>query len=1128
MEKKYNFKRRGWQYRLLCLSFLLCCVFVGNVTAQEALKKKTPLSGSRSVDYSLPSGYGQVGSTLLYHRQSSSSIDFIGLFDSRYYGSTYSNGGYKVAMQVGNNSATSVDCLNGTTNNGVIFNASVEEQGGLARVCYTLTNTNEVDVNVSLGVRADVMIGNNDWAPISRRIDTFGNTYGLTLMDGNGAQLCVLFGSGLSGVTAANDFWFGHYYTNTDSYQMVGNYSSGDNWMQENSSYDSGMGWCWKNRTIAVGSTMVFSWLIGVGDVKLEPNSSFEVTPDDPDGWNDLSRPHRLTLDGLYESPAGLSGVIDYAVEDSEEWIALTDTLESGDTFRDTLVATFTPNKEKHIIRFRTRDLVGNTTMLPPIEYLDVSYYPVSGIEDKVYTGDSLFQTNLVCDMESEQYIAKNYHNNVNAGVASFNVEGVFPYTIGRRAYNFTINPATLEGEVIIADSNFIYNGNSQIPEWSFTETVNDTLKIDVDYNLVLTDNILPGEATLSIVGKGNYTGLLSSVFNIDKAPLTDNLYWLELPEADITYDELPHGASIQVAEGVGEATLSYFSEETLESSTEKPSSPGNYTIHLEIADGSLYYGKALTQVGSFCIYQFDETEWILLQGIHASLVQRGWSQPWDLSQGIKCASTLQGLTIKEGHVCGINLRNMNLSGEFPVELLSLPQLQNLVLSDNSFSGNIENVAMFAMQYPDYMQSVTDINISNNQFSGNIGVFAQAFPNLESLDASGNKIENVYPIISSKVSMLDLSSQKIERIIDIHLKNMNIETLASKIPTILLYNHNQQAYTSPVNLYCSTEDGWGMVLSYQNGQITIPYITEQNAYKGASGDTLAVSVLNAYGSPEGTTLSLKLEFDEGDANFNGSVDILDLQATINYMFEEYTNKPFNYTAANLWKDDVINVQDAVNLVNLLLETEVVYANNPLTRAVMYTTEADAYAYVQNGNLILNTSVPVSSFDLVISSDFHIDLSLLSEQYGLSYQMKEDGDNKRIIAYSLSGNTIPAGESIIGHVGKSHILNMKLSDSDANEIKISIEDSRTTGITDATSDYSLTVSHGQLILTFNYQVENVYWQLYSIDGKLICSDKAMLHDNLLFISLDKELDGLFIFKAIMDEKNAFSKKIQIVK
>ena len=69
---------------------------------------------------------------------------------------------------------------------------------------------------------------------------------------------------------------------------------------------------------------MVFSYLIGVGEVNLEPNSTFEATPDDAEGWNDLSRSHKLTLEGTYESPAGLDGVIEYAVEDSEEWQPLT------------------------------------------------------------------------------------------------------------------------------------------------------------------------------------------------------------------------------------------------------------------------------------------------------------------------------------------------------------------------------------------------------------------------------------------------------------------------------------------------------------------------------------------------------------------------------------------------------------------------------------------------------------------------------------------------------------------------------------------------------------------------------------------------------------------------------------
>lgn len=137
-------------------------------------------------------------------------------------------------------------CNNGEIYNGVLFSSYVEQQGELARMCYSLTNTNSVDVTISLGAYADVMIGSNDRAPISRRKDQLENTYGLTMKDGYGAQLCVLFGAGLAGVSKVDDFWFGNYGYNSNAYNIVGNYERSDNFMIENGSYDSAMGWCWK------------------------------------------------------------------------------------------------------------------------------------------------------------------------------------------------------------------------------------------------------------------------------------------------------------------------------------------------------------------------------------------------------------------------------------------------------------------------------------------------------------------------------------------------------------------------------------------------------------------------------------------------------------------------------------------------------------------------------------------------------------------------------------------------------------------------------------------------------------------------------------------------------------------
>lgn len=1033
---------------------LLLLGVVQNVCAQNEPKQNSARRASR---YSyLPSGYNQVGSTQLYYKQHSDAIDMIGYYNGYYYSSTYSDYGYRLSVQVGTKSATRVDCLNGTTSGGVKVQPSVEQQGEFARICYTVTNTNETDVVISLGTHADVMIGSNDSAPIERRIDTFGQTYGLTMKDGNGAQLCVLFGSGLAGVTAVSDFWFGYYHLNRDPYQMVGNYSSGDSYMVENGHYDSGMGWCWKERTISAGSTVVFSYVIGVGEVNLEPNSSFEVTPDDPEGWNDLSRPHRLTLNGSYESPAGLDGVIDYAVEDSEEWIALTDTLKSGDEFTGSLVAMFDATKATHVIKFRTRDLVGNTTLLHPIEYADVGFHALTGIEDKTFTGDSIYQTTATCDLGKEHYELTSYRNNVNAGTASFNIEGVFPYTIGRKTYTFTINPQPLSGALSFAENTFVYNGQSFTPDWQFTNTNYAEMEYDKDYTTVWSNNRLPGTATLTIKGKNNYTGSLMANFTIDKAQLTDNLFTLALPDEDITYDELGHGASIEKSEGVGEAILSYQKQGESERTTTQPIEAGNYNIYLEFADGTLYYGRDAAQVGSFSIYQFNADEWAILQAVLPQLSEMGWSQSWDASQGIKSVSSIQGLVIEKGHVTGFDLGNQNLTGVFPFAILSLPQLQNVNLANNKLSGDIGTATYaFAQQHPEQMANIKTLNISGNQLTGNVSLFANSFPSLTSLNASVNCLEDVYPAISPSVTELDLSKQTIARVVPLHLANLSVDDIATKVPSILLYDHANQTWKTDIILQCSTDDNsWGMTMAYQNGQLSIPYISEQNTYYGESGDTLNVAVLYNNGSREGSTFRIKLSFDEGDGNFDGQVNVLDLQTTINYMFEEYANKPYNFTAANLWKDEVINVQDAVSLVNILLEgnfaSAPARAYNHVQRVASITSGEDATVFVANGKLVINAAVPVSSFDIVVAtgSEFRMNEPLASA--GFTCTVKHTGNEIHLVGYSLSGATLPVGENVLGTLNEGVICYSMLADTDANEITTAFG-STPTGINTTTSD-----------------------------------------------------------------------------
>lgn len=974
------------------------------------------------------------------------SIDIVGRFGDNYYSSTYGNNGYVVSMQVGNKTASFMDCLEGGILDGVAFRADIEQQGDLAKVYYTLTNTTENDLNISLGVYDDVAVGETISPNISRKVDQNGNPYGMSLVDYDGAQLCVLFGSGLAGVTGCDDFWFGSYYLNTDAYSMAGHYSSGSNYMVENGGYDCGIGWCWKDRTIQAGTTIVFSYLIGVGEVNLEPNSTFEVTPDDQEGWNDLSRPHRLTLTGTYESPAGLDGIIDYAVEDSEDWQALTGTLASGDEFTESLVATFDVTKSTHKIKFRTRDVVGNTTLLHPIEYKDVSFHDLSGIEDKTYTGDSIFQTNVSCDLNADQYVLKAYINNVNKGTASFNIEGVFPYTIGRKTYTFTINPQELSGDITIPDNTFVYNGQPFTPDWNFTNEGYAALVVDQDYTISWSNNTLPGQGELKVEGINNYCGTISATFDIDKAQLSDDLFTLTLPEQDITYDEKSHGASISSENGVGNATF-YYQKQGEEATTNEPSEAGEYDILLEISDGSLYYGRKRYTVGSFTIYQFSADEWVILQTVLPQLSQMGWSQPWDVSQGMNSVSTLSGLTIEKGHVTGLDFSGQELTGAFPYFLLSFPNLHIVNLAGNHLSGDIGlGTYAFAQQNPLLTLALEDVDISGNQFTGNIGLFANCFANLTSLDASHNCLEDVYPMIPATVASLDISSQTIPRVVPLELSSLSIEDLATKIPSILLYDHANQTFMTDINFLCSTKDNdWSIVLVSKNGQLGMRLASEQNTYYGESGEKLSVAVINDDGTPEGSTFFVSLAFDEGDGNFDGKVDILDLQTTLNYMFEEYLDKPYNYTASNLVKDDIINVQDAVCLVNKLLDSSTSLSAKQYSspnRAEAFSLESNATVMIEGGLLKIKSDIPVSAFDIIVSTmDDVKQLSALNDM-GFTCAYRQDGNLLHLIGYSLSGSVLPIGETTICELENGVVTYTMLSDAYANEIKTEINSTPT--------------------------------------------------------------------------------------
>ena len=602
---------RQFGRRMCELLFCIFCMglFSSQSDAQTVPKKKGVL---RSLSNSLPYGYTQLGNSTLYYKQNSESIDLIGQFSELYYSSTYGDYGYSSAMKVDDNRAININSLDGTISDGVTVKITLEEYNGLAQFNYVVTNANDTEKKFSLGSRADVMIGNNDRAPITRKNYLDGTTYGLQMAYDHSeftSSLVLLLGSGMDGVVPVDNYWFGYYYLNSDLEQVVGNYvETGDNLYEENGSYDSGLGWCWENKVLPPNSTTVYSVLIGVGDVTLLPMvQNLDISAKDTIQWNDVSRSRQYTLSGTYFSPAAHKGVIYYSI-DNGTWIQLTDSLASETEINKTFTVSFASGLPVHTIRVCAKDQAGAYSPFYTTSYKEVSSLLVNGLEEVEYTGKPITLPSLVfrdpqssVTLEPDKQYTYYYSDNVNAGQASIHVQGVYPYSIGENIVSFNILPTTLSGNLTLPVTNFVYTGAEITPTVQYVDDKYADLKENIDYIFVYTNNKYPGTATVTLKGCGNYKGEVSASFEIVKK---------EVEKADLTikdfsgvfyYDGNPHPIVFDALEGLGAYTV-YYVDKQGNRSTEAPTAAGDYNVSVVFEEGDCFKAASIENVLSFSI----------------------------------------------------------------------------------------------------------------------------------------------------------------------------------------------------------------------------------------------------------------------------------------------------------------------------------------------------------------------------------------------------------------------------------------------------------------------------------------------------------------------------------------------
>lgn len=217
-----------------------------------------------------------------------------------------------------------------------------------------------------------------------------------------------------------------------------------------------------------------------------------------------------------------------------------------------------------------TGNYTGTVTKSFEIAKADISGATISDIDSPVgYTGTAYEPEVTVTFNGTELALDTDYTvaytNNVNAGEATVTITGTGAHFKGSVEKHFTITAADLSGCTFAPIADVTYNTEAHTPEVTVAIS-GRTLEADKDYTVSYASNVNAGTATVTVTGKGNFTGSANTTFTIAKADLNLSVYTISslctetevktstLPSNFFLADETETGFSIALTAAGGDA----------------------------------------------------------------------------------------------------------------------------------------------------------------------------------------------------------------------------------------------------------------------------------------------------------------------------------------------------------------------------------------------------------------------------------------------------------------------------------------------------------------------------------------------------------------------------------------------
>lgn len=453
----------------------------------------------------------------------------------------------------------------------------------------------------------------------------------------------------------------------------------------------------------------------------------------------------------------------------------------------------------------------------------------------------------------------------------------------------------------------------------------------------------------------------------------------------------------------------------------------------------------------AYGLASISDEEWNILKQLPTLTGGENWTRKWVLGATKAETELPEGVTVSNGHVVSLSLCGNNLTGRIPYVVFGMPYLRSLDLSGNRLSGDIGADDPTQIVICD---SVRMLDISSNQLTGDLYDVMTFAPNLTMLYANKNKIRDIsqpLPVYTLEYDGQDLTDSYTVNYSEFFNLKGDAQTA---VPTILTYNNKQNSteseniddYNTYMYVYLSdvgiktSGNNWYMTLHQRlTSNSTANYYSYESWCDGwytyPSGTTMPAGIGSSYYWDERHKFNIVMDYAMGDVNFDTQVDVSDMQRTLNTALDEtYYSRysPFNFYAANIIATDaIINVQDVVANINLILDQEVPVAmKRNMKRNSEEEQTAEAALYVENGQLILNSSRPIAALDICLT-DRNVKWSSAMNLFSKSER------NGRTIFYSMFGDELPAGVTVLAETN-GQLTNAMLVDLDANKVAVRLE------------------------------------------------------------------------------------------